>query len=202
MNTKIYEDHIYHAGGCMRGLIFTLLLLVGCGPAVRGNILDPVKYPLWYDAIPSFVNDWNEYEASEENPDSGPWYLPSIASEECQRWIAETQIVQYSSAQEWMDNRGTCPCMPAGETSPVPCNGREHTSCIYASFEVTGPLGPNSKRPYIFLAPGESADGHMFSVRHEMAHILAGCVGWDGDIGHNHPILWDGGRGLVWRPNQ
>lgn len=185
----------------MRYITLLFLFLMACGPSVNGTVLSPDIHKTWYDAIDTFVDDWNAQEAHPANPPIGSfWHLPSIQGETCQRWIRETSIVQYESAQEWMDNRGTCPCMPPGEVAPTPCD--ERRGCVAGSFSVTGPAGPRSKRPYIFLSPGETADGHEITVRHEMAHILAGCIGWDGDIGHARQVLWNGQYGLVWRPNQ
>lgn len=44
--------------------------------------------------------------------------------------------------------------------------------------------------------PGESADGHAITVRHEVAHVLSWCTGRGLDYSHSHAAVW-GPQGVV-----
>lgn len=50
----------------------------------------------------------------------------------------------------------------------------------------------------VYLSPGESADGHVITVRHEVAHVLSWCTGRGLDYAHAHRDVW-GPDGPVWR---
>ena len=109
-------------------------------------------------------------------------------TDRCREYGARAEV-RTMHPDEWMAH-GLCPCMRAGEELPQ-C---AHLAGLCASGTVLIADGV----PYIYLSDRESADGHVITVRHEMAHVLTACTG--GSLySHADPRVW-GADGVVWAP--
>jgi hypothetical protein len=81
--------------------------------------------------------------------------------------------------------------MPAGCSTQPECGGVR--GC------VTGTVAETRNRWRVYLTPGESADGHVVTVRHEVAHILHACSVGSYDVRHTNALVWRGANSVVWR---
>ena len=114
--------------------------------------------------------------------------LPPLTAA-CYRDAEEVVITQLGE-QEFIDQARLCPMTDHGCSNIGVC---AYKICATATF--TYAFG----HPTIYLSPGESADGHEVSVRHEMAHMFNGHTTGDWDS-HTNPEVF-GAMGVVWRPD-
>ena len=114
--------------------------------------------------------------------------LPSIDTPRCDVALSEIEL-RTATEREWIDELRLCPMMPGGCSTLC---GRDVTSC------ATGVVYRIAGGWRVYLSPGESADGHVVTVRHEVAHVLSWCTGRGLDYGHAHADVW-GPEGVVWR---
>lgn len=114
--------------------------------------------------------------------------LPSIDTPRCAVALAEVDLRTATEA-EWVDELRICPMMPDGCSSRC---GPGPPGC------ATGVVYRMAGGWRVYVSPGESADGHGVTVRHEVAHVLSWCTGRGLDYGHTHRDVW-GAQGVVWR---
>lgn len=107
-------------------------------------------------------------------------------TDRCRDYLARAEI-RTMRPDEWTAH-GLCPCMPDGEELP---------ECAHlAGICATGTITIFAGVPYVYLSDRESADGHVITVRHEIAHVLTACTG--GSLyAHNDQRVWGAG-GVVW----
>lgn len=148
----------------------------GCEAPKLGAIVDPPTP--WHDAIDALVADWRASD------------LPSIDTPRCAHALATLEI-RIPDEMEWIDQLRLCPLMPDG-CHPAPgCAG---------VWCATGTVGRRGGVWAAYLSPGENADGHAITARHEAAHVLSWCVGRGLDHTHSHDDVWASGMapGVVW----
>ena len=153
--------------------------LSGCASGLPGDYLPHTpETESWHTAARDLVADWRADRA-----------LPSLEANRCRDAIAHLEI-RTATEDEWIDQLRLCPRMPDGCSTQC---GRDVTGC------ATGTVLWDDWHPRVYLSPGESADGHGITVRHEVAHVLSACTsGGDLDAGHRRPEVW-GSSGVVWR---
>lgn len=151
------------------------LTLVACSPW-QGTRIEPDSPGwAWLAEVDDLAADWRADSA-----------LPSIDTPRCDNQLATVEV-RTATGAEWVEQLGLCPMMPDG------CmKGCGTGTC------ATGTVNWAIGHPVIYLSPGESADGHGITVRHETAHVLSWCVGRGIDYGHSHADVW-GPQGVVWR---
>lgn len=158
-----------------------LLALASCVPPWQGTPIDPASPGwVWLAEVADLAVDWRADPA-----------LPSIDTPRCERALADLEV-RTATEVEWIGDLRLCPRMPDGCSTRC---GRGVTTC------ATGTVTWASGSPVIYLSPGESADGHGVTVRHEVAHVLSGCVGRGVDAWHTHADVW-GPQGVVWRRSE
>lgn len=159
-------------------LILLTLALVACVPLTTGTPIAPSSPEwVWLAKVDDLAADWRADPA-----------LPSIDTPRCREQLARLDV-RTATEREWIDELRLCPMMPGG--CSIQC-GRGVVGC------ATGTVNWAEGHPVVFLSPGESADGHGITVRHEVAHVLSWCVGRGIDYGHSHADVW-GPQGVVWR---
>ena len=155
-----------------------LLAWTSCDYAVPGeSIARTPETEHLHDAVDALAYAW------EQTPG-----LPSIDTPRCTVALAEIDL-RTATAREWVDDLRLCPRMPDGCTVT---RGGCGPSC------ATGVVYHMQGGWRVYLSPGESADGHAVTVRHEVAHVLSWCTGRGLDHGHTHRDVW-GAEGVVWR---
>ena len=148
-----------------------VLMVCECGLNAPGS---PVAYdsPRYAD-VASLADDWRADPA-----------LPSIGTPRCESALGDIEI-RTATEREWIDDLRLCPVMPDGcSTAQGVC--------------ATGTVMHHHGQWLIYLSPGESADGHRITVRHEAAHVLSWCSTGALDSGHGTAAVW-GSAGVVWR---
>lgn len=161
----------------MRLLPILALALTACAPPWQGSPIEPDSPGwTWLAEVDDIARDWRADSA-----------LPSIDTPRCAQQLAGLEV-RTATEQEWIDQLRLCPRMEHG------CS----TRCGDVRVCATGTVMWSSGPPRIYLSPGESADGHGITVRHEVAHVLSWCVGRGIDYGHTHRDVW-GPQGVVWR---
>lgn len=152
---------------------FVLLLLGfrGC-ETVTGT---PVTYDPWIQAVSDIQEDWRNDPT-----------LPSIDTPHCQQALEGLEVRQ-ATEQEWADRLRLCPYVEGGCSTIYDCSG---------AVCATGTVQEQAGAFRVFLSPAENADGHVITVRHEVAHVLNWCT-----VGHffAHPPHIFGGTGVVWK---
>lgn len=155
----------------LRYATILVFALASCAPLWQGTLIEPGSPGwVWLAEVDNLAADWRADHA-----------LPSIDTPRCAEQLASIEVRTASEDE--------CPRMPHGCSTRC---GRGVTGC------ATGTVTWASGSPAIYLSPGESADGHAVTVRHEVAHVLSWCVGRGIDYGHAHADVW-GARGVVWR---
>ena len=130
----------------------------------------------WLDAVGEIAADWRADA--------------TLASIDTPRCVAALNGIDVRTAteREWVDDLRLCPMTPAGCSRAGGCSG----TC------VTGTVIQHGGRWLVYVSPGESTDGHVVTVRHEVAHVLSWCTTGALDYGHSTPGVW-GADGVVWR---
>ncbi len=113
--------------------------------------------------------------------------LPTIDTPRCDVALSEIDL-RTATEREWIDELRLCPMMPDGCSRAPGCTGGCATGVVY---RIAGAWR-------VYLSPGESADGHGITVRHEAAHVLSWCTGRGLDYSHSRADVW-GPQGVVWR---
>lgn len=161
----------------IRLLPILALALVGCTPWQGYPIAPDSPGWAWLAEVDDMAADWRADPA-----------LPSIDTPRCAEQLARLEV-RTATEDEWIEQLRLCPRMSGGCSTRC---GRGVSTC--ATGTVTWATGA----PRVYLSPGESADGHAVTVRHEVAHVLSWCVGRGIDYGHSHADVW-GPQGVVWR---
>lgn len=160
----------------MRTALLTLLLL-GCVTPPPLTALD-TSSP-WHQAALDLAVDWEAHPT-----------LPTLATPLCRGYIRQVRVV-HTTEEEFGHHTGYCPLTEHGCSTMAACPG---TRCVTGAVVITG-----RDVPTIFLSPGENADGHRITARHEMAHVLSACTSGAFDSGHRDQRVW-GAAGIVWLP--
>lgn len=163
----------------MRGLppVLAVLALTACVTPPPLAAL-PSEDP-WTVAAHQLAEDWELHPT-----------LPTLETPLCRRYVGQVRVV-HTTEQEFADHTGFCPMTRSGCSTMGGCPG---TRCVTGSVIITG-----GDVPTIFLSPEENADGHVATVRHEMAHVLSACTTGAFDSGHRDARVWGGSCGVVWR---
>lgn len=155
-----------------------LLAWTSCDTAIPGEpIARTEATEAWHAAVDDVAHAW------ESTPG-----LPSIDTPRCTVALAEVDLRE-ATPREWVDDLRLCPRMPDGCT--VTRGGCGATCATGVTYRMRGGWR-------VYLSPGESADGHVITVRHEVAHVLSWCSRGYEDAGHTHRDVW-GAAGPVWR---
>ncbi|TXH10969.1 MAG: hypothetical protein E6R03_14775 [Hyphomicrobiaceae bacterium] len=149
-------------------LILIPLFLTACTTNLPGTVALP-EDPLQLE-VQDFVQDWKAAN------------LGDVSRHCSAREIAGT-TVHRTVEDDWFDWLGLCPRMENGCSQRSTCAGRTCT---------TGTVIHSNGAFRIFVSPGENADGHRYTVRHEMAHALSWCSTRSEDHGHHGPV-WSSG---------
>ena len=130
----------------------------------------------WLDAVGEIAADWRADA--------------TLASIDTPRCVAALNGIDVRTAteREWVDDLRLCPMTPAGCSTLAGCRA-------YCAAGVAYHIGGRWR---VYLSPGESADGHVVTVRHEVAHVLSWCTTGALDYAHSTPGVW-GAAGVVWR---
>ena len=162
---------------CFRALYLTACALL-CACITPPPLQALPQGAPWHTAALQLAEDW------EAHPE-----LPTLETGLCQRYVTQVRVVHTTEA-EFAHHTGYCPRLEGGCSTMGGCPG---TSCVTGSVIITG-----GDVPTIFLSPGENADGHRITVRHEMAHVLTACTTGAFDSGHTDKRVW-GAAGIVWQ---
>lgn len=138
----------------------------------------PAEHP-WTAATHQLADDWEAHPT-----------LPTLETPLCRRYVEQVRVV-HTTEQEFAHHTGFCPMTSTGCSTMGGCPG---TRCVTGSVVITG-----GDVPTILLSPGENADGHVATVRHEMAHVLSACTTGAFDSGHRDARVWGTSCGVVWR---
>lgn len=144
-----------------------------CDADVPGS---PATDRAWLDAVGELAADWRA-DAT----------LASLDTPRCADAL-DGLDVRTATEREWIDELRLCPMTPAGCSTLAGCRA-------YCAAGVAYHIGGRWR---VYLSPGESADGHVATVRHEVAHVLSWCTTGALDYGHSAPGVW-GADGVVWR---
>lgn len=117
--------------------------------------------------------------------------LPNVNLNNCP--LTNNYVIRVATEKEWMEHLGMCPYVQGGCSNTPPCDRVE--TCATGTMRVAGQGIQRNKRLHIILSPGENADGHVITARHEMAHYLLGCASGDIDYGHTNREVWSG---VIW----
>jgi hypothetical protein len=157
----------------LAAFLATLAALDACDVGVPGV---PTQREELHAAADALAMDWAQ-DAT----------LPPIDTPRCQDALEGVDIRE-ATEREWIDELRLCPMMPDGCSAAC---GRGVTGCVAGVVYWMG------GRPRVFLSPGETADGHVIAVRHEVAHVLSWCTDRGLDYAHAHADVW-GADGIVW----
>ena len=136
----------------------------------------PVTERAWLDAVGEIAADWRA-DAT----------LASLDTPRCADALDGLEV-RTATEREWVDELRLCPMTPAGCSTLAGCRA-------YCAAGVAYHIGGRWR---VYLSPGESTDGHVVTVRHEVAHVLSWCTTGALDYGHSAPGVW-GAEGVVWR---
>lgn len=114
--------------------------------------------------------------------------LPTIDTPRCDVALSEVDL-RTATEREWIDELRLCPMMPGGCSTR--CGSGPRGCATGVVYRMDGAWR-------VYLSPGESADGHVATVRHEVAHVLSWCTARGLDYSHSHADVW-GPQGVVWR---
>ena len=162
------------------------------GKPTLSQIYDPVVAVLTGDIVQSRRHDGAAVDAAMECIGASAVLLSDMADGDCRftrfRGDGWQIVLRTATEREWVDDLRLCPMTPAGCSRAGGCSG----TC------VTGTVIQHSGRWLVYVSPGESTDGHVVTVRHEVAHVFSWCTTGALDYAHSTPGVW-GAAGVVWR---
>lgn len=174
-------------------LYFGAFTISACGPKPPGEVIPNEEAPPgtevdrltygaeMYNSVDFMVSQqWNQRST-----------LPNINSSNCP--LTSNYVIRVATEEEWMNSLGMCPYVEGGCSRKPPCDSV--STCATGTMRVAGQGIQRNKRLHIILSPGENADGHVITARHEMAHYLLGCATNNIDYGHTNREVW---QGVIW----
>ena len=177
-------------------LYFGALTTASCGPKPPGDVIPNEEAPPgtevdrltygaeMYRSVDFMVSQqWNQRST-----------LPAVNASNCP--LINDYVIRVATEEDWMEKLGMCPYVEGGCSQTPPCD--TVSTCATGTMRVAGGGIQRNKRLHIILSPGENADGHVITARHEMAHYLMSCAAGDIDYGHTNREVW---QGVIWDVN-
>lgn len=158
-------------------LLATFLMAFECQQEVTGTSIEntiETRHLFW--AVEDLVEDWKADPT-----------LENIDTPRCHIAIEDVDL-RTATEQEWIRELSVCPYTDSGCSNLAGCS----------EWCVTGITFFLRDRWRIVLSPGENADGHVITVRHEMCHVLLACSTGDSDVFHIRRDVFGAG-GVIWR---
>lgn len=172
------KTHYFRRWSVLLFLLATFLLAFKCQQEIPGTSIEnteETQHLFW--AVEDLVENWR----------SDPT-LENIDSPRCDRAIADLDL-RTASVEEWISELRVYPYTEEGCSSRGgPCVSTCATGVVYFMDD----------RFRIFLSPGENSDTHVYTTRHEVAHVLSWCTTGSLDYSHSNSSVW-GSNGVVRR---